>query len=85
MGSFSIDEVKGNDNSTNKYLIDWTRKNKRAARAARTHLITTIPCRPQQNNNVQLSHLRFWQQLEQTTINISFSTFTSTVLFTVHM
>lgn len=46
--SFSIDDVNGNAN-----LICRRTKNKRAARAVRTS--RQIPCRPPQNNNVNLS------------------------------
>ena len=41
-----------------KNLIGRASENKRAARAACTHL-STIPCRPLQNNHVKLPHLQF--------------------------
>ena len=50
-------EANGNTSATN-YEFDWSNEEKQAYCRCSTHLRTTS-CRPLQNNNVKLPHLRF--------------------------
>ena len=83
LGSQSKDDGNDKDNARNDDLIGWMRKNNRAARAARTLVqFLDVVC---QMTRWKFPNLRFSRQREHQTVNLSFTTFTSTALLPVHL
>ena len=86
--SLSKDDGNGNGNDdARKQWSDWLNEKEwlfSACCSCSTHF-STIPWRSLPNDNVKFPNSRFQRQRELTTVNLSFSIFTSTVLLPVHL
>ena len=84
IGNLNKDDCNGNDDAR-KQWSDWLHEENKSCCTCRTHF-RIILWRSQPNDNVRkFPNLRFSRQLEHTTVNLSFSIFTSTVLLPVHL